>query len=77
MIIIHSAQIFYIVANDNTQLLQYSVGHCNSRLDSCWCFCIFIAHNHRLNVATVANPKMAKTSFVQHNDPVGFHLSKP
>ena len=56
-VIIHSALIIYIVANDNTQLLQYSVGHCNSRLDSCWCFCIFMAHNHRLNVATRSKPK--------------------
>ena len=55
-VIIHSALIIYIVANDNTQLLQYSVGHCNFRLDSC-CFCIFIAHNHRLNVATRSKPK--------------------
>ena len=37
--------------------LQYSVGHCNSRLDSCWCFCIFIGHKHRLNVATRSKPK--------------------
>ena len=59
ILIIHSALIIYIVANDNTLLLcsTYSVGQCNSRLDSCWCFCIVIAHNHRLN----ANPKKAKT----------------
>ena len=54
-----SANYLHAVAkiNDNTQLLLYSVGHCNSRLDSCWCFCIFIAHNHRLNVATPSKPK--------------------
>ena len=28
----HSALTIYIVANDNTQLLQYSVGHCNARI---------------------------------------------
>ena len=56
-VIIQSELIIYIVANDNTQLLQYCVGHCNSRLDSWWCFCIFIAHNHRLNVATRSKPK--------------------
>ena len=38
--------------------LQYSVvGHCNSRLDSCWCFCIFIGHKHRLIVATRSKPE--------------------
>ena len=31
-VIIQSALTTNIVANDNTQLLQYSVGHCNSMI---------------------------------------------
>ena len=58
-VIMHSALTTYIVANDNTQLLQYSVGHCNSRI-VVGAFA-FLSHIISLNVATRSKPKMAQT----------------